>query len=98
MRYCTKCVYPIVAAHLEITDGICSACRSQQEFQQLSASDWEDREKKFDALIAKYKDASKSKYDCIIPVSGGKDSFYQTHLMVEKYDLKPLLVTYHGNN
>ncbi|MBL4544832.1 MAG: hypothetical protein JKP95_03365 [Oceanicaulis sp.] len=37
-------------------------------------------------------------YDCVIPVGGGKDSFYQTHLAVKKLGLRPLLVTYHGNN
>jgi N-acetyl sugar amidotransferase len=98
MKYCSKCVYPIVAAHLEITDGVCSACKSQSEFQNLTDAEWDNRAKKFDKLIEGYRDDKKSKYDCIIPVSGGKDSFYQTHVMVEKYKLKPLLVTYHGNN
>ena len=37
-------------------------------------------------------------YDCIIPVSGGKDSYYQTHVITQKYNLKPLLVTYDHNN
>lgn len=98
MKYCTNCVYPIVAVHLEITDGICSACRSQIQFQALTSEDWISREKKFDELIRDNRSSNGSKYDCVIPVSGGKDSFYQTHLMVEKYGLKPLLVTYHGNN
>ena len=34
----------------------------------------------------------------VIPVSGGKDSYFQTHKIVKEYGLKPLLVTYHGNN
>ena len=41
---------------------------------------------------------STSNYDCIIPVSGGKDSYYQTHQIVKEFGLKPLLVTYDGNN
>ncbi len=98
MNYCSRCVYPLAAAHLEITDGVCSACKSQDEFQKLTKEDWDVREKRFDEIIEKYRSKNRSKYDCVIPVSGGKDSFYQTHLMVEKYDLKPLLVTYHGNN
>jgi N-acetyl sugar amidotransferase len=36
-------------------------------------------------------------YDCVIPVSGGKDSYYQVHVAIS-HGLKPLLVTYHGNN
>ena len=38
------------------------------------------------------------KYDCIISVSGGKDSYYQTYFIKEKLKLNPLLVTYNGNN
>jgi N-acetyl sugar amidotransferase len=37
-------------------------------------------------------------YDIVIPVSGGKDSYFQTHIAVHELKLKPLLVTYHGNN
>ena len=40
---------------------------------------------------------NKSDYDCLIPVSGGKDSYFQAHL-AKKYGLKILFVTYHGNN
>jgi len=98
MQYCKRCVYPFVAAHLEITDGICSACRTQEQFQKLTPQDWKLRKEKFEELVEQYRSKGTSKYDCIIPVSGGKDSFYQTHLMVKNYGLKPLLVTYHGNN
>ena len=31
-------------------------------------------------------------------MSGGKDSYYQAHVIIEEYGLKPLLMTYHGNN
>ena len=39
-----------------------------------------------------------SNYDCLIPVSGGKDSYFQTHVICKELNLKPLLMTYHGNN
>ena len=58
--------------------------------------DWQKKEKYFKRLIESYK--SKKNYDCIIPVSGGKDSYYQTHLIKKVYGLNPLLVTYNGNN
>ena len=38
--------------------------------------------------------AAENPYDCIIPVSGGKDSRYQVYLMKVKYGMNPLLVTY----
>ena len=98
MNYCEKCVYPMTAVHLEIGDGVCSACKSAQQLSLITKEDWTRREKLFDDLVDSLKSKSGSNYDCLIPVSGGKDSYYQTHLMIEKYGLKPLLVTYHGNN
>ena len=50
----------------------------------------------FENLIEDYK-TKDNYYDCLIPVSGGKDSYWQIHIMKE-YGLNPLLVTYHGNN
>ena len=44
-----------------------------------------------------HKSRSNENYDCIVPVSGGKDSYYQVYKVLE-YGLRPLLVTYHGNN
>ncbi len=99
MRYCKRCVYPEIAVNLYMNDdGICAACRTEESFQQLSSDFWDSRKKKFEALLDQMIPKTKSNYDCIIPVSGGKDSYYQTHKIVTEYGLKPLLVTYHGNN
>jgi len=99
MTYCKKCVYPINAANLHIDDdGICSACKAIDKFNALSDDFWEQRKKKFEELIDPFLSKDNSNYDCLIPVSGGKDSFYQAHVMASEYGLKPLLMTYHGNN
>ena len=99
MKYCKSCVYPIVGVNLEINEqGICSSCRTQTKFNSLSTEFWENRKKKFDKIILEVKKNNKSNYDVLIPVSGGKDSYYQTHVITQLYGLKPLLVTYHGNN
>ncbi|HRE40708.1 MAG TPA: N-acetyl sugar amidotransferase [Ignavibacteria bacterium] len=99
MRYCTKCVYPMVSVNLDIDDdGVCSSCRTFELFEELNSDFWDKRKKKFDEIIEKRKKENKDNYDCVIPVSGGKDSYYQTHVMASEYGLKPLLVTYHGNN
>lgn len=99
MKYCKRCVYPEVAVNLYIDEeGICSSCRTFEKFEKLTSEFWEQRKKRFEDIIADYCKNNKSDYDCIIPVSGGKDSYYQTHKIVTEYGLKPLLVTYHGNN
>ncbi|KKT93389.1 MAG: hypothetical protein UW91_C0010G0006 [Parcubacteria group bacterium GW2011_GWF2_45_11] len=99
MRYCKRCVYPEVAVNLFIDEeGICSACRTFEKFEQLDQPFWDRRKKKFEQLLEEILKNNKSNYDCVIPVSGGKDSYYQIHKMVTEYGFKPLLVTYHGNN
>ena len=99
MNYCKSCVYPFKAVNLNISDqGVCSACITAKKFEELSDEFWNMRKLKFEKLISRYLKNNKSNYDCLIPVSGGKDSYYQIHKMVSDYGLKPLLVTYHGNN
>ena len=99
MQYCRRCVYPFVAVNLRTdAQGICSACRVAEQFEQLTEEFWTQRRKLFEETIEKIVEKKKGDYDCIVPVSGGKDSYYQTHKMVTDYGLKPLLVTYHGNN
>ena len=96
MRYCTRCVYPAAAAAPLAFDanGVCTGCRGYDQRQKI---DFTERRKQLEVLLKEYKSAG-SNYDCIIPVSGGKDSYYQTHVIVKEFGLKPLLVTYHGNN
>jgi N-acetyl sugar amidotransferase len=94
MQYCTKCVYPAVAA-TPLTfdaDGVCSGCRASLHKDKI---DWVEREEYFKELIEDYR--GESEYDCILPVSGGKDSYFAAHL-AKKYGLNALMVTYHGNN
>ena len=68
-----------------------AACRGSE-----TRIDWAARKQMLVELTDEYR--SSSNYDIIIPVSGGKDSYFQTHVMVKELGLKPLLVTYHGNN
>lgn len=99
MKYCTRCVYPMIAVNLDIDpDGVCSACRTFEAFEALTPQFWDARRRKFERLVEEIRGRRTGGYDCLIPVSGGKDSYYQTHVMVAEYGLKPLLVTYHGNN
>ncbi len=96
MEYCKRCCYPANARPDIIFDehGVCSGCRVIESRVEI---DWEEREVWLRELLETYKSSAKendSIYDCIIPVSGGKDSHYQTYLMKEVYGMNPLLVTY----
>lgn len=98
MKYCSNCVYPFVSANLSSHEGVCSACLTAKEFEEIEDSEWKLRAEKFQNILKESLKDNTSNYDCVIGVSGGKDSFYQTHIIVKELGLKPLLVTYHGNN
>lgn len=97
MDFCRRCVYPIVAATPIKLDSerICSGCRVHEEQDKV---DWAQREAWFRELCDDYRSKDGKRYDCLIPVSGGKDSFYQIHLLKNVYGMNPLLVTYNENN
>lgn len=79
--------------------GVCSACQVAEQFAQLPPTFWDERRKRFERVLEETGAGKRNdNYDCIIPVSGGKDSYYQAHVIAAQYGLKPLLVTYHGNN
>ena len=71
-------------------DGICDACRTKNWKESV---DWEKRERELIELCDKYRSRNGS-YDCLVPGSGGKDSFMQTHLLKYKYGMNPLSVTW----
>lgn len=90
MKYCKKCVLPDTRPNLVIKeDGICNACHSHDLKPDI---DWDKRHRDFLEVVKSTK-ASSTTYDCLIPVSGGKDSTWQTHMCI-KYGLKPLALTW----
>lgn len=75
--------------------GVCSACRS---YEHRSKVDWDARWKEFEAICDKYRGMNgPNGYDCIIAVSGGKDSHFQVYLMKEVMHMNPLLVSAEDN-
>lgn len=64
--------------------------------EQKRRIDWDERARLLGEVVNEYR--SMGNYDVVIPVSGGKDSYFQTHYAIHELRLKPLLVTYHGNN
>lgn len=90
LKYCTKCVMPHTKPDLHIDeDGVCSACRS---FEKRDEINWDVRRKELIAILEKYRSKNSSSWDCIVPVSGGKDSTYQV-VRILQLGLNPLCVT-----
>ncbi len=103
MRYCKKCLYPENAKPTIIFDdnGVCSGCNYNESRKDLDVC-WEEREQNLREILSEAKVMAKERgnsHDCIIPVSGGKDSHFQVWLLKEVYGMNPLLVTFnHGFN
>lgn len=93
MKYCTRCLYP--ENHpLTITfddEGVCSGCRIHEEKFTL---DWVERLESLKKLVAEYRSRQHSIHDCVVPVSGARDSWFIVHVVKHVLGLHPLLVTY----
>jgi len=90
LAYCKRCVMPNTKPDLLIDDeGVCNACRSYELRKEV---DWDERSRELEILIEKYRNPTGSNWDCIVPVSGGKDSTYQVVRMLQ-LGLNPLCVT-----
>jgi len=96
IRFCTKCLYPSTALPtIEFdSEGVCSGCRAHETRKKIN---WDQQEEELKTLIKKIKSEQVNpplKYDCVIGVSGGKDSHFQVYYAKEILKLNPLLVTF----
>src|SRR3546814_18482452 len=90
LTYCVRCVMPDTKPDLFLDEeGVCNACRSYEKRNEV---DWGQRERELSEILAKYRNSDGSNWDCIVPVSGGKDSNYQFVCMLQ-HGLNPLCVT-----
>ncbi len=71
--------------------GVCDACRVAERKEQ--EIDWDERERELRALCDRHR-SKDGRYDCLLPGSGGKDSFYAAHILKKKYGMHPLTVTW----
>jgi N-acetyl sugar amidotransferase len=91
MRYCKKCIMPATRPEQVFDkDGICDACHS---VEKKNVIDWNERESEFLKILDQYR-SKDGWYDCVIPVSGGKDSVYQALTMRDRYKMNPLCVNH----
>ena len=92
MNYCKRCLYPDTKPQLVFDEnGICSACKNHELKEKI---DWKSKEKELKEILEKFR-SKNNYYDCIIPVSGGKDSHFQAYTIKEKFGLNPLVVNFH---
>lgn len=93
MRYCARCLYPENhPLHLTFDgQGVCSGCRVHEEKDTL---DWSARRDRLERLLSSYRNTTGANYDCIVPVSGGRDSCFIVHTVKNVFGLRPLLVHY----
>ncbi len=91
--FCKKCLYSNLHPFGLTFDenGICSGCTIHDEKNQLN---WKERYKQLLKLISPYKSRSNKNYDCIIPVTGGQDSYFIVFIAKFKLGLNPLVVNY----
>ena len=106
LKYCQKCVISNQRPNSEIEylhtistkkktikfhEGICDACKVS--LQKKEVIDWSEREKELSDICNKYRSKNGS-YDCLVPGSGGKDSFYVSYILKHRYKMNPLTVTW----
>ena len=91
--FCKKCLYANTHPFgLTFNDkDVCSGCEIHKEKYNL---DWNERFKKLIRITKQYKSKSKKNYDCIVPVSGGSESYFVLDIVKNKLKLNPLLVFY----
>jgi N-acetyl sugar amidotransferase len=90
MKFCTHCVMPETKPDLSFNEqGVCSACQAYMNRKEV---DWDKRYQELIEIVSRYKSKNGSNWDCVVPVSGGKDSTYQVLRMLQ-LGMNPLCVT-----
>lgn len=88
--HCKNCLNMSTRPRISFdTRGWCNACQWMEEKKGM---DWSLREKELNSLLNKYR-SSNGKFDCIVPVSGGKDGSYVAYMLKHKYNMNPLTIT-----
>ena len=95
LQYCVRCCIPQTQEGVIFDElGVCQACQSAEQKIHI---DWTQREKVLRGILDNAKAKAGNNYDCIIPISGGKDSTFQLHVLTQVYGMKPLAVTFSHN-
>lgn len=96
VRYCKECLFPETKPDLYFDEnGVCDAClTAKKKHQILDSIDWKQREEHFESILQTARQKKPYGHNCIVPVSGGKDSFWQTFALKKIHNMRPLAVTF----
>lgn len=87
MFWCNNCLNTSTRPRITFDKrGICNACQWSEEKKKI---DWKKRQEIFKKIIKK----DNVRYDCIVPVSGGKDGSYVAYTLKKNFNLNPLCLT-----
>lgn len=90
VKYCTNCLMPETRPRLSYDKrGVCNACQWAEE--KKTKIDWSERRKELEFYCEKYRSKT-GNFDCIVPVSGGKDSSYVAYMMKHELGMHPLCI------
>ena len=89
--WCTSCLNMSTRPRITFNSkGQCNACQWVEEKKSI---DWAPRQRELQSLLNKYRSSNEDGYDCLVPVSGGKDGSYVAYSLKHKYGMNPLTVT-----
>jgi N-acetyl sugar amidotransferase len=96
LTYCQRCCMPETQDGQAFDDfGHCNVCQSSEHKMRIN---WLERRSALEEILGRAKEENKLKpYDCLIPISGGKDSTFQLHVLVKEFGMRPLAVTFSHN-
>lgn len=90
MTYCKRCAMPDTRPGSIFDEkGVCQACRN---YEKRGIANWDERKTELIKLCDKYR-TNDGSYDCVIAVSGGKDSHFLVYTIKTELDMNPLLIT-----
>lgn len=89
--WCKTCLNMSTRPRIEFNhEGRCNACVWSEEKKNI---DWAPRQEELKVLVDKYRSANGTGFDCVVPVSGGKDGSYVAYTLKHKYGMNPLAIT-----
>ena len=92
LSWCTNCLNMSTRPRISFNaNGVCNACIWSEKKKKI---DWKKRNKEFLKIVKETRNSNNTSFDAIVPVSGGKDSTWQTHVMKKKHGLRTLAVTF----